>query len=280
MEEKKKLKKPLDKKIVALLVSAVTIVVAVSIMIVAFVPKESEAYRILNTAIDNTEGLSDFFMEYETRTIVNFGDATRDIATAGHFLSFDNMDIVAVEINTESYYSYDESLNGKASVTFFSEDDKIYDITSGAKKEADLSYNEFREIIDGFSLYRYSPKKVKDEQLVKNENKEINSAIITVSLDSVEDRVLTSYAQEISALAEEEVKPSDLTPVAAFVQYNIYEEKILSQTYTFTVEYKASNDEILKYTVISTISYIEDYSDEDVDEYIPFDINSEGGSKI
>lgn len=272
MKETKKQKKiPSKKKLIAGIISVLSLVLAAVILTVVLLPKDTEAYRLLNSAIDNSESLDDFFIEYETRTIVNFGDATRDIATAGHFVSFDNMDTVAIEVNTESYYSYNEELNGKATATFYSEDNKVYDVTSGAKQPADISYNDFKKLLDGFSLYRYSPSKVKDEQLVKNQNEKISSATVTVSLDSVEDKLLKSYAQEISTLAEEAVKPSDLNPVAAYVQYNIFEDKILSQTYTFTVEYKASNSELLKYTVISTISYVEDFTDEDVDEYIPFD---------
>lgn len=270
MNEQNKLKANSKKKSIVIIFWV--ILVSTIIVAVCLVPKGTEAYRIVNTAINNSESLSDFLMEYETRTIVNYGGATRDIATAGHFVSLDNRDTVAIELNTESYYSYDENLNSKVSATFFSEDGKVYDITTGSKKTADISYDDFKKILNKFSLYKYSPSKVKDEQLVKNEKKELNASNITVSLDSVEDAVLESYAKEISVLTEDNVKASDLTPVAAYVQYNIYENKILNQTYTFTVEYKASNNEVLKYTVISTISYIEDFTDEDVDEYIPFDI--------
>lgn len=260
------------KKLIVSLVAVVAVILAAVIVFSVFFKPKTDAYKFVTKGIENAEALDDFLLEYSTRQIVTFGDATQDILTAGYLVSFDDMDTVSVEINTESYSSYDSNGNGSASVTLLYENEKVYDISTGTSQEIDISPQEFESIISDFGLYEYSPKNVEEEQLIENEKEELEgSGTVTVSLKAPEKPVLDAYAKEISSLTGESVSAKDLTPVAAFVQYGIYENKVTSQSYTFTVKYTASNGETLKYTVNSDITYVSGFSDEDYDQYIPIE---------
>lgn len=275
-EQVKKTKK--KKQMLPIVLSAVALVLTVSLVIVLIaVNNHSEIYKMVKKAIINTESQSEVLLRFDTTANVTQGGKVYKTDTGGVICGFNNMEDVFVSINAVSTTPENTSSDFNVTASFYSNGEKVYDISSGAEVEADITPKEFNSIISEYELYRYKESYAKEAIFNENQLEEFKgSGEVTVTLTSPGDDVLSAYAQAISEFTGEKVAKDDLNVNAAFVSYVIYDEFVSSQTYTFSVEYTPQDGDKVFYTVSSQVSFSDELTEyEEYDYYKSFFIEEE-----
>ncbi len=272
-------KKPKKKKqMLPVVLSAVALVLIASLVIVFIVVNDhSEIYKMVKKAIVNTESQSEVLLRFDTTANVTQGEKVYKTDTGGVVCGFNNMKDVFVSINAVSTTPEDTSSDFNVTASFYSDGEKVYDISSGAEVEADITPQEFDSIISEYELYRYKESYAKEAIFNENQLEEFKgSGEVTVTLTSPGDEVLSVYAQAISEFTGEKVTKDDLKVNAAFVSYVIYDELVSNQSYTFSVEYTPRNGDKVFYTVSSQVSFSDELTEyEEYDYYKSFFIEEE-----
>jgi len=271
-----KVSKPWKNKFVIPIIAIVLVCAVIAAVVISF-NRHSDIYKMVDKAIKNTESKSQIYLGFETTTSISKGEKHYKTDTGGAIFALNNMEDALVAINAVSTAPDDTSSDYNVTATFYCDGENVYDVTSGKEVKADITAEEFREILDEYSLYMYEEKHATNAVFNENQMEEFKgSGEVTVTLDSPGDEILSEYAEVISELMGESVKKSDLKVKAAFVSYVIYDEVVNSQTYTFSVEYIADDGENVNYTVSSVVSFSDDFDEiEEYDKYHSFLIKEE-----
>lgn len=271
-----KVSKPWKNKFVIPIIAIVLVCAVIAAVVICF-NRHSDIYKMVDKAIKNTESKSQIYLGFETTTSISKGEKHYKTDTGGAIFALNNMEDALVAINAVSTAPDDASSDYNVTATFYCDGENVYDVTSGKEVKADITAEEFREILDEYSLYMYEEKHATNAVFNENQMEEFKgSGEVTVTLDSPGDDILSEYAEVISELIGESVKKSDLKVKAAFVSYVIYDEVVNSQTYTFSVEYIADDGENVNYTVSSVVSFSDDFDEiEEYDKYHSFLIKEE-----
>ncbi len=271
-----KVSKPWKNKFVIPIIAVVLVCAVIAAVVISF-NRHSDIYKMVDKAIKNTESKSQIYLGFETTTSISKGEKHYKTDTGGAIFALNNMEDALVAINAVSTAPDDASSDYNVTATFYCDGENVYDVTSGKEVKADITAEEFREILDEYSLYMYEEKHATNAVFNENQMEEFKgSGEVTVTLDSPGDDILSEYAEVISELIGESVKKSDLKVKAAFVSYVIYDEVVNSQTYTFSVEYIADDGENVNYTVSSVVSFSDDFDEiEEYDKYHSFLIKEE-----
>lgn len=271
-----KVSKPWKNKFVIPIIAIVLACVVIAAVVISF-NRHSDIYKMVDKAIKNTESKSQIYLGFETTTSISKGEKHYKTDTGGAIFALNNMEDALVAINAVSTAPDDTSSDYNVTATFYCDGENVYDVTSGKEVKADITAEEFREILDEYSLYMYEEKHATNAVFNENQMEEFKgSGEVTVTLDSPGDEILSEYAEVMSELMGESVKKSDLKVKAAFVSYVIYDEVVNSQTYTFSVEYIADDGEKVNYTVSSVVSFSDDFDEiEEYDKYHSFLIKEE-----
>ena len=271
-----KVSKPWKNKFVIPIIAIVLVCAVIAAVVISF-NRHSDIYKMVDKAIKNTESKSQIYLGFETTTSISKGEKHYKTDTGGAIFALNNMEDALVAINAVSTAPDDASSGYNVTATFYCDGENVYDVTSGKEVKADITAEEFREILDEYSLYMYEEKHATNAVFNENQMEEFKgSGEVTVTLDSPGDDILSEYAEVMSELMGESVKKSDLKVKAAFVSYVIYDEVVNSQTYTFSVEYIADDGENVNYTVSSVVSFSDDFDEiEEYDKYHSFLIKEE-----
>ncbi|MBQ7385674.1 MAG: hypothetical protein IJW04_04095 [Ruminococcus sp.] len=271
-----KVSKPWKNKFVIPIIAIVLVCAVIAAVVISF-NRHSDIYKMVDKAIKNTESKSQIYLGFETTTSISKGEKHYKTDTGGAIFALNNMEDALVAINAVSTAPDDTSSDYNVTATFYCDGENVYDVTSGKEVKADITAEEFREILDEYSLYMYEEKHATNAVFNENQMEEFKgSGEVTVTLDSPGDDILSEYAEVMSELMGESVKKSDLKVKAAFVSYVIYDEVVNSQTYTFSVEYIADDGENVNYTVSSVVSFSDDFDEiEEYDKYHSFLIKEE-----
>lgn len=271
-----KVSKPWKNKFVIPIIAIVLVCAVIAAVVIGF-NRHSDIYKMVDKAIKNTESKSQIYLGFETTTSISKGEKHYKTDTGGAIFALNNMEDALVAINAVSTAPDDTSSDYNVTATFYCDGENVYDVTSGKEVKADITAEEFRDILNEYSLYMYEEKHATNAVFNENQMEEFKgSGEVTVTLDSPGDEILSEYAEVISELMGESVKKSDLKVKAAFVSYVIYDEVVNSQTYTFSVEYIADDGENVNYTVSSVVSFSDDFDEiEEYDKYHSFLIKEE-----
>lgn len=260
-----------NKKFVTVIsILLVVLLTATVVVAVILLNREPDTYSFVMSAIDSTESKSNMTVQINSLGQIKSGGVTQQTDTDGIITFVEEDDIVHFYLNTKSSTIGAEAEDFDVTVSLFCEDDVVYDNTTGANVVVeDMTADEFREIVDGYSLYRYSKDKAVSASFVENEMEGYeNCGDVTVQLSAPEDEVLESFSQKLSEVTGEKVKANQLEVNSASVTYSIYNEMVAMQKYSFTVTYTASSGQDVMYTSVSEIAFMEN-SDEEYDEFVP-----------
>lgn len=258
--------------------AAVLVVICLVAAVVLIVQNNhSDIYKMVDNAIKNSQSKSQFYLGFETTTSAVKGDKTYKTDTGGVIFSANHMEDAIISINAVSTTPENTSSDYNVTASFYCDGENVYDITSGKEAKSSVTPEEFKEILEEYSLYMYDEKNATHAAFNENQLEEFKgSGEVTVTLDSPGDEILEEYAGVISELTGEKVKKSDLKVNAAFVSYVIYDELVQSQTYTFSVEYMPADGEKVNYTVSSFVSFSDQFENaEEYDQYKSFLIKEE-----
>ena len=274
--KKQEVKRLTRRKLIIIATAAVVLcLVVTAVLFVQF--NHSDIYKMVDSAVKNSQSKSQFYLGFETNTSVSKGDKTYITDTGGVIFAMNNMEDALISINAVSTTPDDTSSDYNVTASFYCDGENVYDITSGKEVMSSVTPKEFKSILEEYSLYMYDEKHAANAVFNENQLEEFKgSGEVTVTLDSPGDEVLQEYARVISELTGEEIKKSDLKVNAAFVSYVIYDQLVQSQTYTFSVECIASDGEKVNYTVSSFVSFSEEFENaEEYDQYKSFLIEEE-----
>lgn len=259
--------KSTKKKIVLACVSAV--IAFLVLIIVVVVTHHSETYTMVIDAIEKTESKETFVLEFQSSSLITFGDVMQKTTSSGYIGAKKSLDEVYVHMNTKSESLPDTASDFDVTASMFSDGEKVYEHIGGTDVELDMTVDEFNGILSQYGLYRYNESDVKDVSFEENKLPEYKgSGDMTVTLSKPADEVMKAYAQSVSAVTGEDVKPSDLKIVMAQVVYSIYNGEVTAQTCNFDVEYTAENDKKLRLQSSAHIIYFDSDSETESIEFI------------
>ncbi len=269
MEEQKKIKNKKKLKIyLPLIISSIAILLAVVILFIFVFGSDNSLNSELKKAIEKTEGRSEYAVEISSSTAIILGEFEKEISTNGYIYSEGSADKTVVYVNTKSETPDDTQQDFDVTSLLYTDGKKVYDNTSGAPQQVDMSVDEFYDIVDEYELYKYDDKDVVDIEYNEKENENSEGGQIVVTLKKPDDKVLEAYASAISDMTGEDVSRDELDVKSAYAIYSVYDELVVTQTCNFNVEYVCKDSQVLKYSGSTNVSYYHDFDPEQMEEYI------------
>ncbi|MBR3988217.1 MAG: hypothetical protein IKK10_02825 [Clostridia bacterium] len=256
-------------KALVLMVGALSFLLAV-LMIFLFNLQDTsyDVHDIVCKAIDKAEADKTFILQLDTAAQINVGNMEQKTETSGYITSVEELDLTHFYLNTFSSTTDNPDADFDVTVSVFSDGERVWDNSGGTAVELDITCEEFDEIVDSFSLYKYNTNNVRDVLYIPKEIEGFDtSGEVTVILNTPEENVLSAYAEKLSEITEEKVNANELKILNAVVSYSLFDGKVQSQTYSFTVEYITSAGIAVRYGVSSQSAYgdpnnlLEDYDD-------------------
>ncbi len=254
--------------------SVVAVLIFIVLIVVIVVTHHSETYTMVMNAIEKTEAKEQFVLEFQSSSLITYGEVMQQTTSSGYIGAKKNLDEVYIHMNTKSESFPDASSDFDVTASMYSDGEKVYEHVGGIDTELDMTVEEFNEIVSQYRLYRYNDSDVIEVAFDENKLPEYkNSGDMTVTLKKPEREVLSAYAGTVSAITGEDVKPSDLTIVSAKVVYTIYNGEVGAQTCNFDVEYTDESGEKFRLQSSSHILYFD--SDEETESVEFIDITQE-----
>lgn len=254
--------------------SGVALFLFIVLIVVIVVTHHSETYTMVMDAIEKTEAKEQFVLEFQSSSLITYGEVMQQTTSSGYIGAKKNLDEVYIHMNTKSESLPDASSDFDVTASMYSDGEKVYEYIGGTDTELDMTVDEFNEIVSQYGLYRYKESDVREVSFEENTLPEYKgSGDMTVTLKKPEREVLSAYAGTVSALTGEDVKPADLTIVSAKVVYTIYNGEVGAQTCNFDVEYTDESGEKFRLQSSSHILYFD--SDEETESVEFIDITQE-----
>ena len=248
--------------------SVVAVLAFIVLIVVIVVTHHSETYTMVRDAIEKTEAKESFTLEFQSSSLITYGDVMQHTTSSGYIGAENNLDDVYIHMNTKSESYPDNTSDFDVTASMHSDGEKVYEYIGGVATELDITVEEFNDIVSEYGLYRYRESDVKQVSFEENTLPEYKgSGDLTVTLKKPADDVLAAYAETVSSLTGDNVKQSDLTIVMAEVVYSIYNGEVGAQTCNFDVEYTDQNGKKFRLQSSSHILYFGDEDAESV-EYI------------
>lgn len=271
MQKKSEHKSSFNKRSNAIFFIFGVVVLLLAIALILFFSLRSgddDVHKILAEAITKAEADKTFVLQLDTAAQITIEDMEQKTETSGYITSLEEFDITHFYLNTVSKTTDNSESDFDVTVSVYSDGEKVWDNSGGTDVELDITCQEFDEIVDSYSLYRYDTDNVKDVVYIPQELQGFDtSGEITVILTKPEDNVLSVYAEKLSEITKEKVNKDDLKVLNSVVSYSLFDGQVQSQTYSFTVEYAVDSDVVVRYGVSSQSAYgdpnnlLEDYED-------------------
>lgn len=250
-----------------LIAIAVIVLLAVGIGLWFFLGREPDRHKEVAKAIEYTEGLDTFLVQIYSAGTLTSGNVTQKTQTAGYLYSESDQSMVSVYVNTKSSTSNAPEEDFDVTAAMYCDGKQVYDNTDGRSEPMDMSCEEFMRIVSQYGLYSYDRAMSTDIAYEENTLEGMNGGQYSVTLTAPADPVLEAYAGILSQTTSEEVRKEDLKILSAYAVYSIYDEKVVTQTCSFTVEYTTKTGKVVRYETVNQVTYLDDF--ENVEEYIP-----------
>lgn len=241
------------------------------ILIPLFANSDDDMYIKVLDAIQASENQKEFLLEFSTASEIFVGTESKRTDATGYIVTANYPEDVMIYVNTFSTTSYDTQSDYNVTASLFCDSNKVYDCVTGKNVEVDMTPEEFRKIIDSYSLYLYDPKNATSVNFAENKSEAYKgSGNVTVELSTPGDDILMSFSDAIYESVGERFSTDDLKINKATVTYKIFYDMVIMQRYDFSVSCTLSNSETLTYTASSYVSYNTEYiedADEDYEYY-------------
>ncbi len=255
-----------------LIITSILLVLVIVSLVLFFVLKKDneedplDKYIVMaQNAIDNTENIDECYTSFNTSSLIELKESYQNLNTSGNIIRIKNDEANDIEtlvsINSSSSTYPDSKGDYEITANLFSDGEKVYDNTSGTNIEVDMTADEFKEITDKFELYHFDVNDVKSTSYEPFSEMVNEGGQVVVNLKNPNDNVLEAYAAAIGDLLEENVKKDDLITKSALVIYSISQNRIVSQTCSFVVEYEHEGGENIRYSGSTQIAFDYNISD-------------------
>lgn len=251
------IKRKIDKK--WLIPAGAVLLVAVVLVVVLWKKpdKELDYHQIVAAAMEKTESEKGFVIQLYSTGTLSIENASQTVQTNGYLYASADSDYTSIYVNTSSSTENAEAEDFNVTVAMYCDGQDVYDNTGNSPVKMDMTCEEFQQIVGEYGLYHYDVADATEITYTENTMEQYNGGQYSVSLTKPSDTVLEAYAGVIADATEETVTKEDLKVVSAYVLYSIYDDALVTQTCSFTVQYTMADGRTASYHAMNQIAYLE-----------------------
>lgn len=239
----------------AVLLAAVAVVLA---MLLREKPEtEPDYHQIVAAAVEKAEEQEGFVIQLYSTGTISVDNASQTVQTNGYLYASADSDYTSIYVNTSSSTENAEATDFDVTVAMYCDGQGVYDNTGNSPVKMDMTCEEFQQIVGEYGLYHYDVADAAEITYTENSMEQYNGGQYSVSLTRPSDTVLEAYAGVMADATGETVTKEDLTVVSAYVMYSVYDDALVTQTCSFTVQYTMADGRTASYHSMNQIAYLE-----------------------
>lgn len=220
-------------------------------------PQPPDHHQALAAVLEKAEALPGFVIQLTSTGTLSIDQASQTVQTTGYLYDAADSDFASIYVNTSSHTENAQVEDFDVTVAMYCDEKGVFDNTGSSPKKMDMTREAFLQVVEGYGLYHYDVADATGITFRDHSTEEHKGGQYSVTLAKPTEAVLENYAKVLADATGESVAKEDLEVLSAYALYSVYDDALVTQTCSFTVQYTMADGRIASYHAVNQIAYVE-----------------------